>query len=202
MKLRGQQAWWVLCGLLGLACMLVWQLPVDTQLALRWQASTWQQAPWTLWSAALTHLNAAHLAVNLLSLLCLCILGSYPGGGAGAGAREALALLIAWPLLHLALLLWPQVQLYAGFSGLNHAVAGIVIARSAINLIVNRHFQVINYLLGLMLIAKLLWESAWSQPLRVDANWGFTVVQAAHLSGFLAGMLSLLIVVQIARIRA
>jgi membrane associated rhomboid family serine protease len=171
--------------MLGLACLIVWQLPVDAQLALRWQASTWQQAPWTLWSAALTHLSVAHLSMNLLSLLGLCIIGAY----AGVGAREALALLIAWPLAHLALLLWPQVQLYAGFSSLNHAVAGIVIAQCAINFIVHRQFQIISFMLGLMVVAKLMWEAAWAQPLRADADWGFTVVEAAHLSGFAAGFL-------------
>ncbi len=186
MMLRGSQAWWLLCGGLAAACMIAWLLPVDAQLAMRWQANSWQHAPWTLWSAALTHLNAAHLAANLLSLLCLCIIGAH----AGASAREALALLIAWPLAHLALLLWPQVQLYAGFSSLNHALAGIIIARSAIDLIVNRRFQTISLLLALLLIAKLFWEMPWAQPLRPDANWGFTVVQAAHLSGFAVGFVA------------
>ena len=195
MTFRGPQAWWLLCGLMGVACCIVWFLPVDAQLGLRWQASTWQQTPWTLWSAALTHLSAAHLSVNLLALLCLCIIGAH----AGAGACEVLALLIAWPIAHLILLLWPQVQFYAGFSSLNHAVAGIIIAHSAIELIVNRRFLVIGFLLGLMLIAKLLWESAWGEPLRADANWGFTVVQAAHLSGFLAGLAAQLIVWQVTR---
>lgn len=193
MMLRGPQAWWLLCGLLGAGCILVWYLPVDAQLALRWQASSWREQPWTLWTAALTHLNAAHLSVNLLALLCLCIIGAH----AGAGAREALALLMAWPLTQLALLLWPQVQFYAGLSSLNHAVAGIITARSAIELVVNKRFQMISFLLTLMLTAKLLWEAAWIEPLRADANWGFTVVQAAHLSGFLAGILSLLIVSQL-----
>ena len=186
MMQRGPLAWWALCAAIGAACLIAWQLPVDAQLALRWRASSWSQQPWTLWTAALSHVNAAHLSVNLLSLLCLCIIGAH----AGAGAREALALAIAWPLLHLALLLWPSVQLYAGLSGMNHALAGIIAARGAMDLIVNRRFQVIAYLLALLVIVKLIWESAWSEPLRADASWGFTVVQAAHLSGFVVGLLA------------
>ncbi|NJS36385.1 MAG: rhomboid family intramembrane serine protease [Brachymonas sp.] len=183
--LHGSTAWVMLCALLGAACMLVWTLPVEAQLALRWRADGLAAKPWLLWTGALSHLNAAHLSVNLLALLCLCIIGVH----AGAGSREALALLIAWPLTHAALLLWPPVRLYAGFSGLNHAVAGVIIARSAIEFIVNRRFQAIPFLLALMLLAKLIWEAAWSQPLRADASWGFTVVQAAHLSGFVSGAL-------------
>jgi rhomboid family GlyGly-CTERM serine protease len=183
-------AWWALCALIGAACLVAWQLPVEMQMALRWEASRWAAHPWTLWTAALSHINAVHLSVNLLSLLGLCILGAH----LGAGAREAAALLIAWPLTHLALLLWPTVQLYAGLSGLNHALGGIVIAQSAMNLIVNKRFQMIGSLLAPLVIIKLLWESAWSQPLRMDASWGFNVVQAAHLSGFLAGALCCVVV--------
>ena len=79
MMLRSQQAWWLLCGLLGLGCLLVWQLPVDVQLALRWKSDAWLHQPWLLWTAALSHINAAHLSVNLLALLCLCIIGAHAG---------------------------------------------------------------------------------------------------------------------------
>jgi rhomboid family GlyGly-CTERM serine protease len=185
MMSRGAFIWWATCASLGAAAFVVWQLPVDAQLALRWNASSWPEQPWTLWSAALTHINAAHLSVNLLALLCLCIIGSH----LGAGMREAIALLLAWPLLHLALLLWPQVQGYTGFSGLNHAIAGIVSALFAINLVAHRSFQAIGFLLSLMIVAKLLWEAAWAQPLSMDASWGFAVVQAAHLTGFVCGLL-------------
>ena len=183
---RGPLAWWALCAAIGAACLIAWQLPVDAQLALRWRASTWLQQPWTLWTAALSHVNAAHLGLNLLSLLCLCLIGAQ----AGAGAREALALAIAWPLSHLALLLWPSVQLYTGLSGLNHALAVIIAARCAMNFVATKRLQVIGCLLALLVIVKLIWESAWSEPLRADASWGFTVVQAAHLSGFVIGLLA------------
>jgi rhomboid family GlyGly-CTERM serine protease len=190
MSLRGAHAWWALCLALGLASCLTWLLPVDVQLTMRWNASLWREQPWTLWSAALMHINAAHLSVNLLALLCLCIIGSH----LGAGGREAMALLLAWPLTHATLLIWPQVQSYSGFSGLNHAIAGVIIAQSAIDLIVNKRFQSIGFLLALPLIAKLFWEAAWSQPLRMDASWGFAVVQAAHLTGFACGVLAAVLI--------
>ncbi len=82
------------------------------------------------------------------------------------------------------------MQLYAGFSSLNHAIVGIIAAKFAIELIVNRRFQAINCLLTLIVIAKLLWEAAWAHPLRVQISWGFAVVQAAHLSGFCCGLLT------------
>jgi rhomboid family GlyGly-CTERM serine protease len=176
-------AWGGLCATLALLCMTVWLLPVDGQIALRWRADGWLAAPWTLWSASLTHLNDSHLLANLVGLLCLAIIGEQ----LGANHHDALALLLAWPLTHLALLLWPQIQLYAGFSGLNHALAGIIIARSAIDFIVKRRFSVIAFLLTSVLLVKLILEAPWAQPLRTDASWGFTVVQAAHLSGAVCG---------------
>jgi rhomboid family GlyGly-CTERM serine protease len=190
-------AWSGLCATLALFCIAVWLLPAQWQIALRWRADGWLAAPWTLWSAGLTHLNDLHLLANLVGLLCLAIIGEH----LGANHHDALALLLAWPLTHLALLLWPQIQSYAGFSGLNHAVAGIIIARNAINFIVNRQISVIAFILTSLLLAKLIWEAPWAQPLRVDANWGFTVVQAAHLSGAVCGFAALALIALLQKIR-
>lgn len=178
-------AWWTLCAAIGLACLVVWQLPVDVQLAMRWRAGAWQAQPWTLWTAALSHINTEHLGLNLLALLCLSTLAAQ----AGAAWREAVALATAWPLLHLALLLWPQVQLYAGLSGLNHALAGIIVVQHAMYFIATRQGSWFAALFGGALIAKLLHEAAWHTPIRADADWGFAVVQAGHLSGFVCGLL-------------
>jgi rhomboid family GlyGly-CTERM serine protease len=190
-------AWSGLCATLALLCIAVWLLPVDGQIALRWRADGWLATPWTLWSASLTHLSDPHLLANLVGLLCLTIIGEH----LGANHHDAVALLLAWPLTHLALLLWPQIQLYAGFSGLNYAVAGIVIARSAIDFIVDRRFSVIAFFFTSLLLAKLIWEAPWAQPLRMDASWGFTVVQAAHLTGFLSGMLASMLIFSASKLR-
>ncbi len=192
-------AWSSLCGTLALLCIAVWLLSADWQIALRWRSEVWAQQPWTLLTASLTHLSDVHLLGNLVALVCLAIIGQH----VGAGARDAFALLLAWPVAHLALLLWPEIRFYAGFSGLNHALAGILVARSAINLVAKRRVSVIMLMLIPMLLAKLIWESPWAQPLRADSALGFTVVQAAHLTGFVSGVLAVMLVsagAQLARI--
>lgn len=193
-------AWSGLCAVLALLCIAVWLLPVDWQIALRWRADLWAQQPWTLLSASLSHLSDTHLLINWIALVCLAIIGQH----VGAGADDALALLLAWPLAHLALLLWPEIRFYAGFSGLNHVIAGVIIARSAMNLIVRRQISWIAFVFASMLLAKLIWEAPWVQPLRPDAALGFTVVQAAHLTGFTGGLLvaACLHVIQTRRRRA
>jgi rhomboid family GlyGly-CTERM serine protease len=180
-------AWGGVCLALGALCISAWLLPVDWQIAMRWRADEWMAKPWTLWSASLTHLSDLHLLANLVGLFCLAVIGQH----LGANHHDALALLLAWPLTHLALLLWPQIQLYAGFSGMNYALAGILIARSAIYFIVNRTVSLIGFVFTGLLLAKLIWEAAWAQPLRTDPSWGFTVVQAAHLSGAVCGFAAL-----------
>jgi rhomboid family GlyGly-CTERM serine protease len=188
-------AWSGLCATLALLCIAVWLLPVDGQIALRWRADDWLAAPWTLWSASLSHLSDVHLLANLVGLLCLCVIGEH----LGANHHDALALLLAWPLTHLALLLWPQIQFYAGFSGLNYGVGGVLIARSAIGFVVNRRISVIAFIFTSLLLAKLIWEAPWAQPLRMDASWGFTVVQAAHLSGVACGFAALVLIALLRR---
>ncbi len=190
MRLLKPFVWIVLCVSLAVLCVAVWLLPQELQTAWRWRVDSWAGQPWQLWTASLVHLSDMHLFVNMLTLLCLTVIGWH----AGAGGREALALLIAWPLSNVALLAWPQVQFYAGFSGLNHAIAGILSALFVIFFVVKRRWEPITFFLTGVLLARLLWESGWREPLRPDASWGFNVVQAAHLSGALSGALSLWLV--------
>jgi rhomboid family GlyGly-CTERM serine protease len=183
-------AWALMCALLAVACMAIWLLPVDTQTALHWRADRWLAQPWTLWTASLVHLSNTHLLLNLLALLCLAIIGWQ----AGCGRDEVVALLLAWPLSTGALLIWPQVQFYAGFSGLNHALALMIVAHAAMAWVARQDLSVIACLLGLLLLAKMLWERPWSEPLRADASFSFSVVQAAHLTGMLAALLAVALV--------
>jgi rhomboid family GlyGly-CTERM serine protease len=183
-------AWALMCALLAAACIAFWLLPLDTQTALRWRADLWLAQPWTLWTASLVHLSSTHLMLNLLALLCLAIIGWHTG----CGRDEVMALLLAWPLSTGALLIWPQVQFYAGFSGLNHALALMITAHAAVAWIARQVFSVIACLLALLLLAKMLWERPWSEPLRADAGFSFSVVQAAHLTGMLAALLAVALV--------
>jgi rhomboid family GlyGly-CTERM serine protease len=183
-------AWALMCALFAVACIVIWLLPVDTQIALHWRADRWLSQPWTLWTASIVHLSNTHLTLNLLALLCLAIMGSQTG----CGRDEVVALLLAWPLSTWALLIWPQLQFYAGFSGLNHALALMIAAHAAMAWIVRQEFSVIACLLGLLLLAKMLWERPWSEPLRADASFSFSVVQAAHLTGMLAALLAVALV--------
>ncbi len=188
-------AWAGGCAALASLCVMVWLLPVEAQISLRWQRTDGLAQAWTLWTASLTHLSDAHLIVNLLALLCLGVIGHH----VGAGRAEVIAFLPAWPLSNLALLLWPEIQFYAGFSGLNHALALMIVAKCAMDFIVDRHLSIIAFFLALMMLARLIHEAPWVSPLRMDASWGFTVVQAAHLTGAVSACLAF-VGLQLARI--
>lgn len=146
---------------------------------LAWHAGSWIHQPWTLWTAAWVHTSGGSLAGNLLALAALAIAGA----ALGAGGLAALALVLAWPLTTLALLLWPQVGGYAGLGGPIHAAAAVlgvhVMRRSA--------WPSLGPILFGGLAIKLLAERGWAQPVAFDPGWGINVVYAAHLAGALLG---------------
>ncbi|MDR2991949.1 MAG: rhomboid family intramembrane serine protease [Burkholderiaceae bacterium] len=137
---------------------------------------------WTLWTAPLIGLTPFHTFGNVLALAAVGVLGHTTG----ARPREALALLIAWPLSMLGLLLWPAVGWYAGLSGVIHAAAAIVVWRA----LTQRSARRIGMLLAAGLLIKLLLERGWAVPVAFDSNWGFNVVYAAHLSGAFIGFMT------------
>jgi hypothetical protein len=137
---------------------------------------------WTLWSAPLIGLTPFHTFGNVLALVAVGVLGHT----VGARLRETLALLIAWPLSTLGLLLWPAVGWYAGLSGVIHAAAAIVAWRA----LTQRSARGIGALLAAGLLIKLLVERGWAAPVAFDSHWGFNVVYAAHLSGAAVGLIA------------
>jgi hypothetical protein len=145
-----------------------------------WQADLWWQSFWTVWTAPLVGITPFHSLSNLLGLVAVGVLGY----AVDARPREALALLIAWPLATLGLLFWPALQWYAGLSGLIHAATAIVAWRA----LTQRGTRGMGALLAAGLFIKLLLERGWAIPVAFDASWGFNVVYAAHLSGAAAGL--------------
>jgi membrane associated rhomboid family serine protease len=138
---------------------------------------TFISTPWTLWTAAWVHLSLAHALANLLALAAIVVL-AWQFGVLHAFGR---GLLWVWPLSTLSLVFCPQVTSYAGASGVVHGAAsllGLLIVKTQIGRLL---------LLGLLL--KLVSERAWELPIVYSVDWGFNVVQIAHLYGAIAGLM-------------
>ena len=125
------------------------------------------------------HFLPTHGLANALALGALAVLGA----ALPAPPRDALALLLAWPLGTLALLAWPTVGGYYGLSGLVHAAAAVLAVRA----LRAPSTRWLGHLLAAGLVLKLGLERGWALPAGFDADWGFNVVYAAHLTGALVG---------------
>ncbi len=180
----GHLSWVGLCSALALASVVA-QGSGDP-LALAWHASGWMRHPWMLWTASLSHLTPVHLIVNLAALLVMALLG----GLLRAQWPATVAVLLAWPIGTLALAWWPQIGYYGGMSGLLMAMLAVL----WVDATWQGSSRTASVVLSVVLLVKLLAEHAWSQPIVFDPAWGFNVVQAAHLSGALAGMLCAVLV--------
>lgn len=194
-RLTFHPIWLIVCCMLACAGVFVstgiefrW-LNVHTWI---WQAGETLNAPWTLWSGSLVGITPFHTFGNLLALLAVGVLGQ----SVNARLRDAVALLVAWPLTTLWLLRWSEVSWYAGLSGVIHAAVAIIFWRS----IQQRSCFGIGLFLAAGLIFKLLLEHAWNTPIAFDFNWGFNVVYAAHLTGAIAGLACVMIIDKIAQL--
>lgn len=170
--------WVALCSLLAVGSVLVWALDAGYQLG--WQAATWRQTPWTLWTAPLLHLSAIHMLGNLLALAALAVLGVV----IPLGTRAALALFLAWPLSTASVMAWPEVTRYVGLSGLIHAGVAIVWLHARQAPVAQRW----SPLLLAALLLKLVTEQAWVYPVSFDPYWNINVVSAGHLGGAVVGL--------------
>ncbi len=173
----GHLAWVGLCCALALASLVAYSSARSPMLV--WHASAWMHHPWMLWTASLVHLSLAHELVNLGALLLLAILGVF----LRAQWPATLAVLLAWPLSTLALAIWPQVSHYAGMSGLLMAMLAVLVVQAW-----RPGYRLASYVLLATLVLKLMSEQAWSHPIVFEPVWGFNMVNAAHLTGALAGM--------------
>jgi rhomboid family GlyGly-CTERM serine protease len=175
-------AWPAACAFAATGALLTSLAPPD---ALDWQpALAWSQ-PWRMVSAAWVHWSARHLAMNLAGCALIAVLG----WRAQAGWPAVRAWALAWPLSQLGLLAQPTLRHYGGLSGVLHAAAAILgchlIARGA-----DRRSRVVGALLAVGLVAKVLSETPWGDPVRPVDGWDFLLAPAAHASGVLAGLLA------------
>ena len=180
------RAWLGVCALLAAGSAAVaWTsgiVPPAQALSahpLAWDSVGWVLRPWTLWTAAWVHTSAGSLGGNLLAVAALAVLGA----ALGVGRPAAIALLVAWPLGTLALLIWPEVTSYGGLGGPIHAAA-MVLAMEAAR---RPALKPLAVLIFAGMGVKLFAEQAWVQPVAFDPSWGFNVVYAAHLTSALAG---------------
>ena len=176
-------AWWPLvCGLLIAASAAIWLAGVAGHVVPEqwmWHHDQWRAQPWTLWSAPLLHFLWPHLVGNALALAALAVVGS----ALQAPPRDALALLLAWPLGTLALMAWPAVGGFYGLSAVVHAAAAIVALRT----LAHPPLRWLGLLLGGGLMVKLALERGWAVAVGFDSAWGFNVVFAAHFAGAVVG---------------
>lgn len=183
------RSWILTCTLLILASGGLWFAAVKGFISpqiLAWRADSWHSAPWTLWTGPLEHFLLPHAIANALALVAMAVLGSQ----LSASPRDAWALLLAWPLSTLGLILWPnQIGGFYGLSGVVHAAAAILALRAIASSATYR----IGQMLSAGLLFKLALEQAWAVPVGFDANWGFNVVYAAHLTGAVSGAAAALV---------
>lgn len=184
-------AWLGLCSALALASLVA--ATRANAVWLVWHASAWTHHPWMLWTASLVHLSQLQLLLNLGALLVLAILGSF----LQARWPATLAVLIAWPLGTLALTWWPQVQYAIGLSGLLMTMLSVLAVHAW-----REGSRPAAWLLFVVIAIRLAAEQAWAHPLAFDPVWGYNVVNAAHLTGALAGFGAALLVRVVLALRA
>ncbi|MFD1711454.1 rhomboid family intramembrane serine protease [Ottowia sp. GY511] len=175
-------AWPLLCAVLVVASGTLWLVGVAGYVdppRWVWQYDHWRALPWTLWTGPLLHFLWPHLLANVLALVALAVLGA----ALEAPPRDALALLLAWPLGTAALYAWPGVGAFYGLSGVVHAATAVVAVRA----LATPSQRWLGLLLAGGLAIKLALERAWKVPVGFDSGWGFNVIYAAHLTGALAG---------------
>lgn len=171
--------WWLfVCALFALASAALWLINAPEQV-FAYDAESWRQRLWTLWSSALMHINGWHLFTNLVVIGALAAVGYT----VDMPAPPALAWLASWPLVTLGLTLWPSVSSYVGLSGVTHAGVAVL----SVWLMLHGRLAWWTLLIPVGLAVKLVGEHAWTQPIAFRPYWQFNVVFAAHLSGAVVG---------------
>jgi rhomboid family GlyGly-CTERM serine protease len=184
--------WLAMSALLAAGAAGAWFAP---SAALDWQPPLAAAEPWRWWSAAFVHWSEWHLIANLAALAVLAWLGSV----VRAPLLLTLAWLASWPMLHLSLLLQPQLAHYGGLSGMLHAgvaVLAVFIARHGAP-----RQRTIGALLLAGLILKILLEQPWAEPLARSGGSDIAVAPMAHATGAAWGALACALALGTARLR-
>jgi membrane associated rhomboid family serine protease len=175
---------------------------------LDWQPSLAAQQPWRWWTPVLVHLSALHLAANVAGAAMV----AWVGWAAAVPGRVALAWGVAWPLTHLGLWLRPELERYAGLSGVLHAgvaCLGAYLVMQAwprlwaqatrhrvarVDDAATRRSAWIGAAILAVLAAKVLMEKPWGPAARAVEGWDIAVAPIGHATGSVAGLLTMLVI--------
>lgn len=164
---------------LALGALLAWGRPGTM---IDWQPGLAGSQVWRWWSAAWVHYSERHLLANLTGA---ALVAGY-GWAAAVPLRRALAWLLAWPLVHLALLAQPGLQHYGGLSGVLHAGVAIV-ATGLVRDAGPTGPRALGVLVWLGLTAKVLSEAPWRGAVQHPPGWDIATAPGAHAAGLLVG---------------
>lgn len=170
---------WSLLGLVMVlpAVLVAWQSGGLAAGLLDWQPALAASEPWRAWSAAWVHLSRLHLEGCLAAAALVVLLGvALP-----AAPRTATAWALSWPLTHLSLVLQPELQHYAGMSGVLHAGVAVMVVQML--KMPSPWHRALGGILGLGLIAKLVLEAPWAQAIVRTPEWDIPVAPLAHAAG-------------------
>lgn len=178
-------SWLLLCALHGVASMLLWWAGDEVVQTMIWRADGWTTQPWSLWTSAWVHLNTPQLIVNQIALGTLAAFAWVVRPTLAC----TLAWLLAWPLAQASLLWWPHIGYAVGLSGPLHAGAMVLAVLLILRRIAIPKSRRWGSLLALGVLAKLVVEQGWSNPVVWDSSNNISVVRAAHFTGAVWGLL-------------
>lgn len=143
--------------------------------------------PWRCWSAAWVHWSLPHLQANLAGGALLLLLGHV----ARMPVRAVTAWALAWPLLHLGVMLaQPSLRHYGGLSGVLHAGVAVVVIRLLRAPDTDRREQLVGAGLLAGLLLKLVSERFWELSLPYSDALQIRTVPLAHALGVATGLLA------------
>jgi rhomboid family GlyGly-CTERM serine protease len=133
---------------------------------------------WRLLSGHLVHLGVSHLALNLAGLLLVW----YLVGAAFSRMQWLIVLVADFVVVNLGLwFLQPQLAWYVGLSGILHGL----LAAGILGNLNTRRVDVL--ILGVALVAKLIYEQLVGPLPGSEESTGGAVIVAAHFYGAIGG---------------